>query len=404
MNKVLKNSTMRQTPVQVPRGLVPTPFHARLEPANITQDWMGWSGFLSARKFQSVESEYFAIRNQSTLFDLSPMHKYRIEGPDALTVVNRLLTRDVRKLKDNRVGYAVWCDEDGSTIDDGTIFRFTDTHFRLCCQEPQYTWLCDVAWGFDVTLTDESETVVGLSMQGPTSYSVLKAAGFEGTEGMKPFDIQHFDDDIMISRTGFTGDLGYELWADSENALPLYDRLMSAGRNLGLRPIGYDALNMARIEAGFMVTGVEFQSIHHALRPTRGRTPFDLGLDRLVHFDKGHFNGRRALLKAKETGPRYALVALEIDGNKPAHQALVYHKGKTEAGLITSALWSPICKRNLALAMLKAPFGIDITTDLKVEIYHDKEGKYDRAMVPAKIADRPFFNNPRRAATPPALC
>lgn len=398
MNKIVK-----MTPNQIPRGLIPGPFHDRMASFSIAQDWMGWAGYLSARRFQSVESEYFAIRNQATLFDISPMHKYRITGPEALAVVNRLLTRDVGKLKDMRVGYSVWCDEDGHVIDDGTLFRFGDNDFRLCCQEPQYTWLLDVAWGFDVEIRDESEEIAGLSLQGPTSYAVLKAAGFDGIETAKPFDMRAFDGDVMISRTGFTGDLGYEVWMPVAAAGAVYDRLMAAGENLGLRPIGYEALNMARIEAGFMVTGVEYKSAHHALRPTRGRTPFDLGLDRLVHFDKGHFNGRRALLKAQAAGPRYLLVGLEIAGNKPAHQALVYHRGKTEAGLITSALWSPICKRNLALAILKAPYGSRIADNLLVEIYHDKEGKYDRSMVPARIVERPFFNTRRRSATPPAL-
>jgi glycine cleavage system T protein (aminomethyltransferase) len=386
----------------VARGLVPSPFDARTRPLNLHQDWMPWAGHLSARRFESVEAEYFAIRNQATLFDISPMHKYRVTGPDAERVMNRLVTRDLRKLAPGRVGYALWCDEDGHVIDDGTVFRFAEDDFRLCCQEPHFAWLHDIAWGYDVEIRDESAEVAGLSLQGPTSFALLEAAGLGQLATLKPFGLTSPEAGLTVSRTGFTGDLGYELWMPAENALTVWDRLRDAGRDYGLRPIGYAALDLARVEAGFVVTGVDFQSIHVALRPSRGRTPFELGFDRLVDFNKGHFNGRRALLQKAKEGPRYKLVALEIDGNKPAHSAYVYHRRKTEAGHVTSALWSPTCKRNIALAMLKAPYGIDVTSDLWVEIYHDKEGKWERVMARARPVERPFFQHPRRSATPPA--
>lgn len=398
MNVIKADLTSKPT---VTRGLIPSPFDAKMRPFSIAEDWMPWAGYVSARRFETVEAEYFAIRNQATLFDVSPMHKYRIMGPDAQKVVNRLVTRDVSKMPDNRVGYTVWCDEDGHVIDDGTVFRFSGTDFRLCCQEPQYSWLDDIAWGFDVEIEDESHAVAGLSLQGPTSFAVLKAAGFDGVDDVKPFDILRTQDDITISRTGFTGDLGYEIWVDAENAEALWDRLWPAGRHYGLRPIGFDAVDMTRIEAGFIAPGVDFQSSHIALRRSRGRTPFELGLGRLVDFGKGHFNGRRALLTAQETGPRYRLVKMDIDGNKPAEAAFVYHRKKREAGHVTSALWSPVCKRNIALVELKTPYGVEITDDLWVEIYHQKEGKWDRVMARATIVDTPFFNNPRRSATPP---
>lgn len=382
-------------------GLIPTAFHEKMAPLSLYQDWMGWAGYLSANRYESVEAEYFAVRNQSTLFDVSPMHKYRITGPQALDVVNRLVTRDAARMGDNRVGYAVWCDEDGLVIDDGTIFRFSETDFWICCQEPQYSWLLDVAWGYDVYVSDESHGIAGLALQGPTSYSVLLEAGFEDAGGLKPFDIRVYPDGTVISRTGFTGDLGYELWVSAENAGALWDRLWPAGRKFGLRPIGNEALNLVRLEAGFIAVRADVQSIHAAMRPTRGRTPFEIGLGGLVHFEKGHFNGKRALLAAREAGPRYMLVGLDIEGNKPAQDAFVYHRGKQEAGHVTSAMWSPTCKRNLALAELKAPYGVTVTDQLFVEIYHQKEGKWDRVMARAKIVDRPFFQHSRRRATPP---
>lgn len=385
----------------VRRGLVETPFDKHLRPFSLAQDWMPWAGFLSARRFETVEAEYFAIRNQSTLFDISPMHKYAITGKDALAVVNRLVTRDASKLRDNRVGYSVWCDEDGFVIDDGTLFRFSEASFRLCCQEPQFSWLHDIAWGFDVEIEDQSDAIAGLALQGPTSYAVLETAGFKGVDQLKPFGVMELEPGLSISRTGFTGDLGYELWVDADKADSLWERLWPAGRNHGLRPIGNDALNMARIEAGFIAARVDFQPIHHAQRPSRGRTPFELGLDWLVSFDKGHFNGRRALLDAKKRGPRSVLVALEIEGHKPAQDAFVYHRKRKEVGHVASALWSPTCKRNLALAELRAPFGVTETADLWVEIYHPKEGKWEKVMAEARIVDRPFFKNDRRTATPP---
>jgi len=397
-----REETAQPDPAMVPRGLVPSPFDARLRPLNLHQDWMAWAGVLSPRRFDSVEAEYFAIRNQATLFDISPMHKYRITGPDAERVMNRLVTRDVSKLAPGRVGYSLWCDEDGYVIDDGTLFRFGPQDFRLCCQEPQFGWLHDIAWGFDVALADESESLAALSLQGPTSFAVLEAAGLGGAARLKPFDVAELEPGLTISRTGFTGDLGYELWTPAEKALALWDRLWAAGQDFGLRPIGYAALDLARIEAGFMVCGADFKSAHAALRPTRGRTPFELGAGRLVDFDKGPFNGRRALQRHVQEGAHYQLVGLETAGNKPPLNAYVYHRRKKEAGYVTSALWSPTCKRNLALAMLKAPYGVTITSDLWVEIYYDKEGKWERIMAPAKIVERPFFRHPRRSATPPA--
>ena len=176
---------------------------------------------------------------------------------------------------------------------------------------------------------------------------------------------------------------------------------MEAGRPYGLRPIGYAALDLARLEAGFVLAGRDYHSVHHASRPTRGRTPFELGYGALVDFAKSHFNGRRALLRHAEAGPRHRLVALDIEGSKPAQNALVYHRRKAEAGHVTSAVWSPTCKRNLALAMLRAPYGVSVASDLWAEIYRDKEGKWERTMAAARIVERPFFRHPRRTVMPP---
>ncbi|MGK7754874.1 MULTISPECIES: aminomethyltransferase family protein [unclassified Roseovarius] len=392
---------MTQRPAStVPIGLIPGPFHDRLDALSHARGWMDWAGYMSPTVLDTAEFEYFAIRNQATLFDISPMHKYRVTGPEAPAMINRVVTRDVRRIGEGRVGYALWCDEEGMLIDDGTLFRISDTEFRLCCQERMFGWLLDAADGFDVAVTDESDTVAGLSLQGPTSFSVLKDAGLDVAD-MKPFDLREVEPDLWISRTGFTGDLGYELWMPWEAALALWDRLWAAGGHWGLRAIGYDALHIARIEAGFMAAGMDFQPVHAALRLHRGRTPFELGFGRMVDFDKGHFNGRRALLSHRDYGARTHLVKLDIGGFKPAQDALIYHRKRREVGHVTSGVWSPTAKRNIALAELKAPFGDSKTSDLWAEIYVNEEGRWNRRMVPVTVESKPFFINDRARATPP---
>lgn len=385
----------------VPVGLIPTVFQPRLEALSSAKSWIGWAGYQSPIVVENVEFEYFAIRNQSTLFDVSPMHKYRITGPDAEAMLNRMVTRDVRKIRPGRVGYVLWCDEDGMVIDDGTLFRFSADEFRLCCQERMLGWVLDAAWGFDVQVVDESGTISGLALQGPTSFSILKEAGMGSAEALKPFDLAEVEPGLWISRTGFTGDLGYELWMDNDAGLAVWDRLWAASRDWGLRAIGYEALNIARIEAGFIAARVDFQPIHSTLRLGRGRTPLELGFERMVDFGKGHFNGRRALLAQKENGLRSHLVKIELGGFKPADGALLYHRKRKEVGHVTSGIWSATTKRNIALAEFQAPYGGRIQDDLWAEIYVHEEGQWDRRLVPVTIQTEPFFTNPRARQTSP---
>lgn len=381
----------------VPEGPVGTPFEPRLRALSTAHAWHSWDGRLATRVLTRVEPEYFAIRNRATLFDLSPMRKYRIEGPDAARVANRLVTRNVADLAPGRVAYVLWCDEDGMVIDDGTLFRLGARAFRLCCQERQLAWLDDIAWGFDATITDETDDLAALALQGPTSFAVLEAAGLDVAH-LRPFDATDPEPGLMISRTGFTGDLGYELWCAPGAALALWDRLWAAGRPHGLRAIGSAALEIARLEAGFVQTGVDFQSIHHASRPSRGRPPFELGLGRLVDLSKGHFNGRRALLALSRTPPKRRLVMLDIDGPKPARDAFI-HRGRRRVGHVTAAAWSPTAKRNLAFAEVCARHAE--ATDLRAEIYLHKEGKWERRLAPARVIGRGVFRPARARVTPP---
>lgn len=392
-----------QAHIDMPRLL--SPFHTRLAALATTNDWYSWAGYRAPHSVFDEELEYFAIRSTAALFDISPMVKYRITGHEAERFLNRLTVRDVRKLAVGRVHYTAWCDDEGHVLDDGTLFRLANQDFRLCCQERHLPWLLDSALGFDVEITEETEQVAGVALQGPTSFAVLEAAGFSGVEALKPFQLASFafdGTDVTISRTGFTGDLGYELFVPVSSALALWDCLWVAGREFGIRAIGYSALNRARIEAGFIVANADFVTAESALRPDRARMPDEVGLDWLVDLDKPYFNGRDAIARARLTKSlRHVLVGLEIEGNIPAEHAIVYHRRKKEAGLVTAGIWSPLAKRNIALATLTRPFGERIVDDLWVEIYALRELQYQKMMKRAKIVARPFVKLDRRAVTPP---
>ena len=394
--------------------LLRTPFHERARAASQLDSFVPWSGYTTVDVFTSVEQEYFAIRNASSLYDLTPMVKYRISGADALRFLNRLVTRDIRRLGPGRVAYAVWCDDAGHLIDDGTVFCIAPNEYRLCTAERQLDWLRVSAIGFDVEIREVTEEVAALAVQGPTSAKLLKAVGLAGVERLKPFGHGEFTMPrpagagaraipMMVSRTGFTGDLGYELWMQPADAESVWDALMEVGRTRAVRPVGSRALNMVRIEAGFVLPNLDFVSAAHTLYLGTERSPLELGLAWLVDFNKGHFTGRRALLAEQARGPRRRLVGLDIEGTKPAHNALLYtaRSGKKEAGSVTSATWSPTCKRNLALAMVEAPY-IATGSTVWAEIYLNRELVWERRMVRARVVERPFYAPQRRHATPPA--
>ena len=388
------------------KPLLETPFHARARELAQIDQYIPWAGYTTVDVFSSVEQEYFAIRNATTLFDLTPMVKYRIAGRDALEYLNRLVTRDLRKLKTGRVSYVVWCNDRGHVLDDGTIFRLGEQEFRLCTAERQLDWLLDSAIGFEVEIAEVTAEIAALAVQGPTSCSVLKAFGLTGIEKLKVFEIGEFSArgrPITVSRTGFTGDLGYELWMRPDDALAVWDELMAAGRTRGIRAIGSQALNMARIEAGFLAPNIDFVNAEHTVRIGRDRSPLELGLGWLVELDKPHFTGRRALLEEKRRGSKRLLVGLDVAGNKPAHNALIYadEAGNTEVGSVTSALWSPTCKRNIAFAIVDAPhFALGST--LWADIYLNRELVWERRMARCLVVEKPFFAPDRRRATPPA--
>jgi aminomethyltransferase len=387
-------------------AVYPSPFHARTSKLNTLNEWHRWKDYTTADAFFDPALEYAAIRNACAVFDLTPMTKHRITGPDALPFLNRLITRDVAKIKAGKVGYCVWCDDNGQVIDDGTVFHMREGDYRLCSQERQLEWLERSAYGFDVSIVEDTHEVAGLALQGPTSCAVLKAIGCAGVENLAPFGIAFFPfagGELMVSRTGYTGDLGYELWIDPSRALDLWDALFEKGRIHGIRPMGTHALEVARIEAGFIQAHVDFLPADQAIRLDRTRSPFELDLGRLVDFKKPNFNGRRALLEEQKRGSRFRLVRLDIEGNKPARSSYVYDSksGGNVIGTITSAEWSPSAKANIALASVNTPWGKP-GDELWAEIYYQVELKWSRVMARCRVVEGAFFDPPRRRATPAA--
>ena len=382
--------------------LFDTPFAAGMRRACQLRDWGVWKGYAAPNAYEDVEQEYFALRNAVGVFDLSPMTKYRITGPDAGAFLNRLLTRDVGKIVAGRVGYCLWCDDAGMVQDDGTLFHLGEGDYRLCAQERCLDWLLWSALGFDVRIQDETAQVAALAVQGPTSCAALRALGLDGLQDLKPFAMRSFAFDggeLMASRTGFTGDLGYELWTAPRHADALWDALFEVGRDFLIRPIGMAALDLARIEAGFIQAGEDFVPAEQVLRPGRGRSPFELGLGWLVDFGKGPFTGRSALLREREQGSRFRFVKLDVEGDKPAADSFILNKAGKVVGHVTSAAWCPSAKRNLALASLQMPWG-RANDELYAEIYYSRELHWTRLEARCQVIDGPLWDPPRRRQTP----
>jgi aminomethyltransferase len=379
-------------------------FHDRQAPMNLRDAWSSWNGYKFADYYYDPEYEYFCIRNTCGTYDICPMQKYQVSGPDALAMLDRMVTRDLGKLNVDRVTYVCWCTDEGRMVDDGTIFRLGEDRFMLTCGSPCLAWLRKSAFGFDeISIVDVSESIAALSLQGPTSCATLIAMGLAGVENLKPFGLLHFPfegETLTVSRTGFTGDLGYELWIESSRALVLWDALYTAGENYGIHPYGEAATNMARLEAGFIMPDMEFSEALKTIHFQHDQTPFELNLGWLVDFRKPHFNGRAALLRERDRGPRFTLTKLDIEGNKIAEGSILYSgKGcRQEVGYVTSAMWSPAAKANIALAMIDTSA---LAGAIWAEIYYQKELRYYRKVARCAVKDKPFWAPARARATPP---
>lgn len=386
--------------------LAPTPFLEHLDCYCLTQDWASWNGYKVARVYDTLASEYFAIRSTCGVMDLTPMEKYRVSGPDALLFLNRLVTRDISGLQPNRVTYVVWCNDEGKVLDDGTIFNLGGGHYRLCSQHHQLDWLLISSLGFDVTIEEETHSIAALAIQGPTSYSVLSAAGIKDLDQLKPFGILNISVngiECMVSRTGFTGDLGYEIWVDPCHASELWDMIFSL-RERGLfdiRPTGLGALEMVRIEAGFILPGEDFNTAETAIRADHDRSPYELGLGWLVNFEKCYFTGKRALVAEVGRPIRRKLLRMCIEGNKVPTDAFLYDRqGGSRIGTIKSCVWSPILKTNVAMADVIYTKG-NPPKKIWAEIYYQKELEWRATWAQCHISDKPFWAHRRSSLTPP---
>jgi aminomethyltransferase len=394
-----------------------TPFHERTFALCESLNYREWSGYYAVSAYEAHhDHEYNAIRNAAALIDISPLYKYRLIGKDATRLVDRVITRDMNKVSVGQVIYTPWCDEHGKVIDDGTVSRLEENVYRWTAADPSLRWFTQNALGLDVQIEDISETVAALALQGPTSGRLLKgiATGAD-IENLKYFRVAKASIDgvpVEISRTGYTGDLGYEIWVDVGSALQVWDFLMERGRPFDIKPAGMLALDVARIEAGLLLIDIDFNSSKKALIAEQKYSPFEMGLGRLVHLEKNRFVGQRALIEEKKRGPAKQIVGLELDwtqverhyealGLPPAvspiasRVAVPVFKNGTQIGKATSTTWSPVLKKMIALATVKSEFakpGSKIEIEITVEAV--------RHCVGAKVVKIPFYNPTHKTATP----
>ncbi len=396
-----------------------TAFHQRTFSLCESLNYREWSGYYTVSSYETNhEHEYNAIRNAAALIDISPLFKYRVTGRDATRLVDRVITRDMRKVSVGQVIYTPWCDERGKVIDDGTISRLDQNTYRWTAADPSLRWFTQNATGLDVHIEDISETTAALALQGPTSGRLLKnIIAAPDLENLKYFRVTSGSIagvPVEISRTGYTGDLGYEIWVHAEKALKIWDALMEAGQAFDLHAVGMLALDVARIEAGLLLIDVDFNSSKKALIDEQMYSPYEMGLGRLVNMDKHRFVGKTALVREQRSGPDREIVGLEVNwpeveqlyeavGLPPAvspvasRVAIPVFKDGKQVGKATSSTWSPTLKKMIALATVKRGHtkpGTKLQFEITVEAV--------RHCVGATVVKTPFFNPKRKTATPVA--
>ncbi|MEE8468646.1 MAG: aminomethyltransferase family protein [Planctomycetota bacterium] len=392
---------------------IPSPFHERTFALCTSLRWKDWSGYYAVCSYDTGhEREYFAFRHAAGLIDVTPLFKYEVRGPDAGDFLAHVMVKDVRKLKVGQATYLCWCDEQGWMVDDGTVTRLAEDSYRVTAAEPSWAWLQRYRRGYDVELEDSTARIGALSIQGPRSRDILKDCSDANLDDLGFFHgtrAQLDDLDVWISRTGYTGDLGYEVWIDADRALPLWDALMAAGHSHGLEAAALDAMDVTRIEAGFIMNGVDYFSAHHCMIDSRKSTPYEMGLGWTVQLDREPFIGQAALRAEKERGPERRFVGLVLDWDE--FEALyaehdlppevcsaawrdgvpVYDKHGRHVGKATSGAWSPLLKKNLALADLEtsaAAIGTQLDFEVTVE--------YQRRTVTATVTKKPFYDPARK--------
>ena len=395
-----------------------TALHARTFALCESLNYREWSGYYAVSAYEGHhEHEYNAIRNASALIDVSPLFKYMITGRDAARFVDRLITRDVSKMSVGQVFYTPWCDEHGRVIDDGTVSRLEERRFRWTAADPSLRWFRQNAVGLDVVVEDVSDEIAALALQGPTSARLLRAAASADIDGLKYFRVTTgaiAGVRVEISRTGYTGDLGYEIWMPAGDGVRVWDALMEKGKPFDIKPAGMLALDVARVEAGLLLIEVDFFSSKKALIGTQAYSPYEMGLGRLVNLEKGRFIGQQALRDEQRAGHPRQVVGLEIEwtdveriydrlglpptvGATASRVAVPVYRGGHQIGKATSTTWSPVLKKMIALATIDRPHYAE-GTELQIEVTVEAV----RHQVAAKVVPTPFFNPRRKVATPPA--
>lgn len=398
---------------------LPTPFHTRTSPLNESYEWRNWSGYLSAGLYEPAhDREYYAIRNSAALIDVSPLYKYEVTGPDAARLVDRVITRDVTKQRVGQVFYTPWCDSDGKVIDDGTVSRLADNHFRITSADPNGRWFQDVGYGLNAQVANVTDELAALAIQGPLSREILERVVTGIDLGrLKYFYLAEGEFDgrpLTITRTGYTGDLGYELWVRPGDAERLWDCVMDAGAGFGVMPAGIIALDVARIEAGLIMIAVDYISSAHAVIESQKSSPFEIGLGWAVARNKADYVGRRALERERQKGSLWTFVGLEYDwialealfaaedlppsvaGRASRAAVPVYLRGSggsNQVGQVTSHSFSPILKQYLGIGTVYSPHAIEGNV-VEVEVTVE----YQRRRCPARIVPTPFFDPPRKKA------
>ncbi len=395
---------------------VGTALHERTFALCHSLNYREWSGYYTVSSYEvHHEHEYNAIRNAAALIDISPLYKYMVTGKDATKLVNRVITRDINKVKPGQVIYCCWCDQQGMVIDDGTITRLDENKYRWTAADPSLRWFSQNGLNMDVQIEDISESVAAVALQGPTSGKLLKSVAEADVANLKYFRVTSgriAGVPVDISRTGYTGDLGYEIWMPWSDAVKIWDALMDAGRRFDIHPAGMLALDVARIEAGLLLIEVDYNSSKKALVPAQAYSPYELGFGKMVPLDKESFVGKSALMQQQKNGVARQLVGLEMDwveieeryekfGLTPAAPAQasrvhvpVYLGGK-QVGKATSTTWSPLLKKMIALASIDTPHsqpGTNLQMEITIEAVRQK--------VTAKVVKLPFFNPERKTATP----
>jgi aminomethyltransferase len=395
---------------------VGTAFHERTFPLCRSLNYREWSGYYTVSVYEvHHEHEYNAIRNAAALIDISPLYKYLITGKDATKLVNRVITRDIRKVVVGQVIYCCWCDEQGKVIDDGTITRLEENKYRWTAADPSLRWFHQNGTNMDVQIEDISEKVAALALQGPTSGKLLQSVADADIANLKYFRVTHgkiAGVPVDISRTGYTGDLGYEIWVPWNDAVKVWDAVMETGKGFDIHAAGMLALDVARVEAGLLLIEVDYTSSKKALIASQRFSPYELGFAKMVHLDKENFIGKAALEQDQKQGVARQFVGLEIDwtevearyetfGLTPAapsqasRVAVPVYCGEKQVGKATSTTWSPVLKKMIALASIEtshSKLGTRLQMEITIEAIRQK--------VTAKIVKMPFFNPARKTAVP----